>query len=293
LSFVEYHFEFGSIFKPLVVAIAFELGDLDKNFSYFDPGCLMVKKKKICNYDKRGRGPHTNLKTIIAQSLNTGMIKIMQKMKPADFFNFLLKMEADRESGIDLPNEVAPNISNLNTYNEVNYATASFGQGISFTPISIVKLWSALANDGYLVKPRIVRKIDYGDLIPEKINPVEKKKIFSAQTIRNIKELLVYRTDKSLKGKPFFNPKYSVATKSGTAQIPNPRGGYLKGQNIHAMFGFFPAYAKPKDRYLIFIYTVKPKGVRYSSQSLTKPLFEIINFMIGYYNILPDRLREL
>lgn len=289
--FVEERFEVGSTFKPLVVAIGLESGKINKDFSYYDSGCIKFPKKTICNFDKKGRGANTTLQKIISQSLNTGMIEIEKKIGHDNFLDYMLDLGLAEETGIDISGEISSNISNLNNGVDIDYAAASFGQGIAFTPIGITRALSAIANDGYIVSPHIVQKIEYGGLIPDKEFSTDPEKIFSPYTIKTIKDIMVKRADDYAENQQYYNKNYAVASKTGTAQIASPDGGYYEDKNIHSYFGFFPAYAKPEDRYAIFIYTLEPKNVKYSSQTLTEPFYEIMNFMIPYFKVKPDRVR--
>jgi cell division protein FtsI/penicillin-binding protein 2 len=76
-----------------------------------------------------------------------------------------------------------------------------------------------------------------------------------------------------------------VAAKTGTAQIA-VKGGYSEDDFLHSFFGYVPAY---DPQFLIFLMTVKPRGVQYSSESLTDPFINTIKFLINYYQIPPDR----
>jgi cell division protein FtsI/penicillin-binding protein 2 len=290
--FVEHRFEVGSIFKPLVATLGLDSGKIKNNFMYDDLGCVEVLNRTICNFDKVGRGKNTSLQTIISQSLNTGMIEIEKQIGHKTFLRYLLKLGLAEETGIDLPHEIASNISNLiNGNNDVDYATAAFGQGVSFTPMGIVRALATIANGGFLVTPHIVSKINYGGLIPDTDFIFEKKKIFSSSSVKSIKKILVARADKYAKNKKYFNKDYSVASKTGTAQIASPDGGYFKDKNLHTYFGFFPTEAPADERYAIFLYTVEPQDAKYSSQTMTEPFYKIVNFMIPYFKIKPDRVK--
>jgi cell division protein FtsI/penicillin-binding protein 2 len=289
--FVEHRFEIGSTFKPLVVAIGLESGKINKDFTYYDSGCVKFIKKTICNFDKEGRGKNTDLQKIISHSLNTGMIEIEKKIGHDDFLKYMLDLGLAEETGIDLPREISSTISNLNNGVDIDYAAASFGQGVAFTPIGITRALSSIANDGYIVTPHIIQKIEYGGLIPDKEFDLEAKKVFSPYTIKTIKDIMIERADKYAENKYYYNKNYAVASKTGTAQIASPDGGYYTDRNIHSYFGFFPAYAKPEDRYAIFIYTLEPKNVKFSSQTLTEPFYNIMNFIIPYFKVKPDRVR--
>ena len=92
--------------------------------------------------------------------------------------------------------------------------------------------------------------------------------------------------DDSLRDGNVSLPQYTVAAKTGTAQIPAPEGGYYEDRFLHSFFGYFPAF---DPEYLVYLYMVNPKTGRYSSQTLTDPFVDITKFLLNYYEIPPDR----
>lgn len=287
---VEYRYEPGSIIKPLIVAFGLDSNSINKDFSYNDNGCIFVKDDKICNYDKKARGQNVGLIQILKESLNLGMISIQRHIKNSVFLDYFLRFGLAEETGIDLPNELAPNISSLDYNIPINYATAAFGQGVSASPISMVRSLSIIANDGFLVTPHIVTEINYGEHIPEDINKNKKERVLSIEVTNSIKNILIEAVNQSASKQKFQRRGYSVAAKTGTAQIASEEGGYKEGVNLHTFFGFFPARAKPEDRYAIILYTFEPKA-KYSSETLTEPFYNIVDFLISYYNIKPDKIK--
>ncbi len=290
-SITQSRYEPGSIIKPLIVSLALETGAINENFSYNDTGCLFVGEDKICNYDKRARGANTNLVKVIAQSLNVGMVRIEERVKKDNFLRYFLNFGLAEETGIDLPDEISQNISSLNYKIPINYATAAFGQGVAFTPIATLRALNIIASDGFLVQPHIVKKIEYDNPgISDDIIEIQKKRVLSLETIDKIQRIMIKAVEIT-PSKMRLKPKYfSVGAKTGTAQIAGKNGGYKKGVNIHTFFGFFPAKAKPEDRYSIILYTFEPRA-KYSSQTLTKPFFDIMKFLINYYDIKPDLIK--
>jgi len=109
--------------------------------------------------------------------------------------------------------------------------------------------------------------------------------VLTEQTTEDISRMLVNAFDSYNNGKAGI-PNYAIAAKTGTAQIPAPNGGYYTDRNLHSFFGYFPAY---EPRFLVFLYTVHPKNVRYASQTLLEPFRDISQYLINYYNIPPDR----
>jgi cell division protein FtsI/penicillin-binding protein 2 len=81
-------------------------------------------------------------------------------------------------------------------------------------------------------------------------------------------------------------PHYSIAAKTGTAQIAQPSGGYYSDRYLHSFFGYFPSF---DPRFLVFLYVVDPQGEEYASHTLTPPFMNIVKFLINYYEVPPDR----
>ena len=281
-------YEMGSIMKPLIVAGAIDSKAIGLDFNYNDTGSIVVQNRTIFNFDKKGRGENTNLITILSDSLNTGMVKIEQAMGHSTTKKYLEQLDLRKKSGIDLPNDSIGITSNLDTLGDVEYANISFGQGIAVTPITMTKALSTLANYGKLPKPYIGDKIIFPAGSEQSLAPdIEKhKRVFSAEAVKQVTDILVDSVDNTLGNGRYKNEFYRIAAKTGTAQIPNPAGGYYDDRNLHTFFGYFPA-SDPK--YLVFLYTKHPKGARFSSQTLAKPFFDLTNFLINYYRIPPDR----
>jgi cell division protein FtsI/penicillin-binding protein 2 len=283
---VENVYEMGSIVKPLVVATAIDTDSIDTDIlEYYDNGFVDVENYTIKNFDGKGRG-WVDVQQILNQSLNTGMVHIGSKIAKEDFRDYFNKFGFTTKTGIDLPNEGTNLTSNLKSPRAIEFANISFGQGIAITPISITKALSALANDGVTVQPHVVKKIEYTNGFSKNFDySQEGTEALSKDTSGEISRMLVNVFDAYQYGKVKL-PNYSVAAKTGTAQIPNPTGGYYDDRNLHSFFGYFPAY---NPQFLVFLYTVHPKEVKYSSQTLIKPFRETVKYLINYYDIPPDR----
>lgn len=285
---VENVFEFGSVVKPLVIAAALDAGVLSADTPFYDPGFVQVEDKKIENFDKKGRG-QTTMQEVLSQSLNTGMVYSMRQLGKARFREYMLSYGIGEKSLVDLPNEAKGLVSNLQSPRELEYATASFGQGISFSPVVLVRALSAMANGGYIIQPHIVKKFEYTDGKTKEVayEKTEGKRILKEGTSEKISQMLVSTVDNTLGGGKYKMPGHSIAAKSGTAQIPNPRGGgYIEGKNMHSFVGYFPAY---NPKFLIFISNTAPVGARFASETLTEPFINIAHFLINYYEVPPDR----
>ncbi len=286
-------YEMGSIIKPLTIAAAIDDGDITAKTTYNDAGFIELDGKTIYNFDKKARGV-IDMQTVLNNSLNVGAVFAMDKLGKPKFLEYFKNFGIGSETGIDLPAEASGNISNL-TGNvkgdkKVEFATASFGQGISMTPIMTARALSVIANGGKLIIPHVVNKITYKVGLSKNISYVdEAKQVLKKETSEEISRMLVKVVDESLANGTMKMKNYSIAAKTGTAQIARPAnegGGYYPDRVLHSFFGYFPAY---NPRFLVFLYTVEPKNIDYASKTLTTPFFDIAKFLINYYQITPDR----
>lgn len=283
---VEGLYEMGSIIKPLTVAAGLDSGVITAETTYNDTGSLSLDTYTIYNHDKKARGV-VDMQEVLNQSLNLGVSFIVRKMGKNNFADYFKKYGLDEETGIDLPGENHGRLENLNSPRDIEYATASFGQGISLTPIATVRALSVLANGGKLVTPHVAKKINYTSGLFNNVSYVnEAKTVLKKESSEEITRMLVKVVDKALLNGSVSLPNYSIAAKTGTAQIAKPGGGYYDDRWLHSFFGYFPAY---QPKFLIFLYTVEPQGVGFASQTLTTPFIDMVKFLINYYNIAPDR----
>lgn len=283
---VENIYEFGSTIKALTMAAGLDSGVINRHSTYYDAGSITLNGFTIKNYDGRGRGT-VEMQEILNQSLNTGVTYIVQKMGNERFRNYFLNFKFGSQTGIDLPNEANGLINNLSLSGDVGYATASFGQGIAITPIAATRALAALGNGGFIVTPHLVSKIEYQDGTFKDIDYQKGEQVISAGTSEEISRMLTVVVDDALGGGKFSMPNHTIAAKTGTAQISNPNGGgYYDDRYLHSFFGYFPAF---NPQFIVFMYTVEPKGVRYASETLTEPFMDIAQFLVNYYSVPPDR----
>jgi cell division protein FtsI (penicillin-binding protein 3)/stage V sporulation protein D (sporulation-specific penicillin-binding protein) len=283
---VENLYEFGSTIKALTMAAGLDSGAIVPSTTYYDSGELTLDTFTIRNFDGRGRGT-VPMQEILNQSLNTGVSWIVTQMGKEKFRDYFLSYKLGSETGIDLPNEAYGLVDNLNSPRDVEYATASFGQGIAMTPIAITRALATLGNGGHLVTPHIVKKINFIDGTEKELKYPEGTQVIKPETSEEISRMLTVVVDDALRGGTVALPNHSVAAKTGTAQIADPvNGGYYDDKFLHSFFGYFPSY---DPEFIIFLYTVEPKGVRYASETLTTPFMDMTKFLINYYSIPPDR----
>ncbi len=284
---IENVYEFGSVVKPLVMAAGIDTNVVTAETTYNDKGSVVVDKKQIFNFDKKGRGPGTTMQDVLTQSLNTGMVFVYQHLGKQNMRDYFLSYGIKDKTGIDLPNETSGLVSNLNSPRDIEYANASFGQGIALTPIEMIRALASLSNGGNLVVPHVVEAIKYDDGMEKKMTyPTTRAKI-SEKTATEITRMLVTVMDTSFDKLSPGIERYSIAVKTGTAQVANPvGGGYYADRHTHSFIGYFPAY---DPKFIVFLYAVNPKGIMYASQTWANPFLDISKFLLNYYEIPPDR----
>lgn len=275
----------GSVVKPLTLSVGIDTGKVNANTKYNDAGSVTLNNKTMYNFDKKGRGVIT-LQYALSKSLNTGFIYVAQQVGNDAMRDYFLKYGIGEKTNIDLPNEASGLVKNLLTDRDIEYATASFGQGIAMSPVELVRAYTAIANNGKLVNPRVVKKINYKIGSSKEVKPDFGAQIIKPETARAVTDMMVYNVDNSLLDGKAKNDRYAVGAKTGTAQTVTAQGTYDESRVQHSFVGFLPAY---NPRFLIFIYTINPKGVSYASETLAKPFIELTKFLINHFELPPDR----
>ena len=287
---VENVYEFGSIFKPITVAIGIDSNSVELDDTYHDKGFIFSNGRKISNYDGEGRGPGTTIQAILSDSLNTGIAFLIEKTGNKIFAGYLNAFALQDPTGVDLPREKGGLVSNLKNLRTIEYITAGYGQGIAITPISMIRILSTLANDGVAITPKIVTHQKKNDVLFEVVNKNKRdigKRIFDKETTDEVTKMLVKIYDEDLYGGRFKNPNYQIAIKTGTALMVDPKTRkYSEDKVLHSFFGYFPA---SKPEFLVLLFGVGIDRKYFAASSLTRPFSEISDYLISYYDLLPDR----
>jgi cell division protein FtsI/penicillin-binding protein 2 len=200
---------------------------------------------------------------------------------------FLTHYALGQKTGIDLPGEVAGLTSTLKSPRLVEYDTASFGQGMAITPIETIRALATLSNGGYLVSPHIVKAIQYDSGLTHTLEWSQPVQVLKPQTSTEVSRMLTEVVDTALAKGAIKTEHYSVAAKTGTAQIVDPTtGNYYPDKYLHSYFGYLPSY---DAKFVIFLFAYEPQGAPFASETWSTIFHSLTQFLINYYNIPPDR----
>ena len=222
--------------------------------------------------------------TVLEESLNTGAIFAARQIGPELFEEYVKKFGFGESTGIQLDNEAAGDVSPLSQQKEIYMATASFGQGITVTPLQILAAFGALANDGKLMKPYVVDEVIKPNDVRIKTEPQVVRQVVSAETAAKISAMLAGVVQKG-HGQRAGVEGYFVGGKTGTAQIPlEGSRGYDPHQTIGTFIGFAPV---DNPAFVMLAKIDRPKDVQFAESSAA-PLFgEIAKFLLPYLGVAP------
>lgn len=278
-------YEPGSIFKSFTMAGAIDAGAVSPDTTYVDTGVVDYQDYKIRNFDDKSYGLST-MTRVLEYSLNTGVIFAMRQMTTKVFTEYVKKFGFGDITGIDMNKEMAGNIANLNRKGEINTATATFGQGITATPIQLITAFAAIVNGGKLMKPYIVSQVIRNNEITETYVPTVVRQVISPKTSVIMKGMLVSVVENGHATKAQI-PGYRVGGKTGTAQVPAKGGGYRSDDVIIGSFLGFAPFNNPKI--VILVRVDEPMEGRLG-ETVAAPVFtDVAKFALQYYNIPKDK----
>jgi cell division protein FtsI/penicillin-binding protein 2 len=157
----------------------------------------------------------------------------------------------------------------------------SYGQGISVTPLQVATAYTALANDGYLMRPYVVSEIHQGDRVTER-TPFQVRQVISPEVSQQITGMLLQAVEGSMH--KAMVPGYRFAGKSGTAGIPDQEG-YQSKDIIASFIGYGPI---PDPRFVILVKFDKPKEGYWGLDVAAPEFSRMAQFLVNYYGIPPQ-----
>ncbi len=276
-------YEPGSIFKIITMAAALDSGSVTPNTVFNDTGSVTINGETIRNFNDKIYGSQT-MTQALEKSINTGLVFAMEKTTPKMFKKYVEDFDFGKLAGVTLDSEVAGNISNLDEKGEIYFATASFGQGITVTPLQMVKAVAAIANGGKMMEPRIIGKIadDKGNV--EFMEPVAIRQVISSKTAATLGAMMVSVVENG-HGQAAKVDGYRLAGKTGTAQAPKENGrGY--SEDVYTSFVGFAPFDNP--RFAMIVNINKPQWGKEAVVTAAPVFKDIAKFILQYYNVPYD-----
>lgn len=279
-------YEPGSVFKMVTASAGLEEGAVKPTDRFNDIGYAIVAGQRIKNWNWYQPAGSIDFVQGVQQSLNAVFVEVAQRVGVQKFYNYIKGFGILEKTGIDLPGETGSIFHKLSNMGPLELATAAFGQGFQITPIQMLDAIGAVANDGKLMKPHIVKQIQgqNGNIIksfePQFIRQVISKN--TDDTLRDILESVV----RDGTGKNAYVAGYRIAGKTGTSEkLPRGSGKYI------ASFGGFAPADDPKIAVIVVL--DEPNGATYYGGQIAAPVVgQIVDDTLRYMEVPPRYSKE-
>lgn len=273
-------YEPGSTFKILTAAAGLQEKVVKQTDSFYDPGYAEVQGRHIRCWRAGGHGSQTFLE-VVKNSCNPGFIAVGLRLGRDSFYNYLEQFGLGKPTNIDLPGEAKGILIPREQIKPINIATMSMGQSIAITPIQLLTVAAAIANDGLLLKPQIVREIRTKEgQLAYSFQPEPVRQVIAPETSRELRGILEQVVADGT-GKNAYIAGHRIAGKTGTAQKVGA-GGYQQGSYIASFVGFAPA---DNPRVVMLVVIDEPQGAYYGGQ-IAAPVFgQVMKDVLQYLKI--------
>jgi len=278
-------YEPGSVFKVLTMASALDEGAVTPETHFYDPGYIEAGGYYITNWDGNAWGDQ-DMTGCMQHSLNVCLAWVASELGANNFYDYLREFGLDRKTGIDLAgeNHWPMRVPGDEQWFAVDLATNSFGQGIAVTPIQMVMAIGALANEGKMMAPHIVKSMII-DGHQYEINPVVVNVPIKSETATQITQMLTNSLINESSNALVAG--YQLAGKTGTAEIPTEYG-YSNAQTNTSFVGWGPS---EDPQFLVYVWLEKP-GISIWGSEVAAPVFrDVVERLVVLLDIPPDSVR--
>lgn len=293
--------EVGSVMKPLTAAAALDKGVVQANSTYHDPSSYKIDGFTVKNIEEDG-GPGTKSVTdILDLSLNTGAAWLLMRMGGSNdkinkqgrevWHNYMTNhFRFGKETGVEQGYEATGSVPDPNKgyARDLTYANTSFGQAMTATPLQMGAAFSAAINGGTYYQPRLVdATIDASGKRTQMKPKVVKTGVVSSKVSKELQIMLEHVVSTHSFKRKFDRKVYSVGGKTGTAQIADPKGGYLANDYNGTYVGFVGGN---DPQYVIVVRVNKPKIPGYAGSQAAQPLFgDLAHMLLDTFDVTPRR----
>jgi cell division protein FtsI/penicillin-binding protein 2 len=269
------NYEPGSTFKAFTVSAALEEGLVTPQTELVLPPEIEVGERWIHDAEERGTETLT-VAQILAHSSNVGAVEIGLRVGATKFSKWIEKFGFGKQTGVQYPNEQAGIVPKLSEYSGATMGNLPMGQGAAVTPMQMVQGYTAIAHNGIIRPPQLVKRIG-----EEPVPEPKGHRVISAKTAREVREMLEGVLGPEGTASMVSVPGYTLAGKTGTAQVAE-NGGYSKTKYVASFIGFAPAM---NPKFLCAVIVDQPEGEIYGG-SVAAPAFgEIAAFSLPYLGV--------
>ncbi len=270
----------GSVIKPITVASALDLGKITGAFEYDDNGPEFYSGFEVDNWDKKHLG-HMGLIDLLQKSNNIGAAKIGTIVGSSDLKSYFNKFGFARSTDVDLEGDERGYLKE-GFWSDLDIASASFGQGFTATPLQVLSSYTVFANNGNLIRPKIIKVIKKVDGTEVRYPNRIEKEVLKPETAKFMDDLMT----RSIKGNEskFYNIKnYNIAGKTGTAQIAKD-GKYLENRTN----ALFVGYLSSTKKFSMIVRLEEPTSSSYAAETAVPVWMTTASELIKYFNLPPD-----
>ncbi|HZK43355.1 MAG TPA: stage V sporulation protein D [Syntrophomonadaceae bacterium] len=287
-------YEPGSTMKIITAAMALEEGLVSEDRKFYCPGHVKIGKETIGCSDRKAHGSQV-FAEIVENSCNVAFVELGLDIGVPTFYKYLNDFGFGKATGIDLPGEAEGILVQEKNAKQIDLGTMSMGQANAVTALQLLNGVAAVANDGKLMQPHLVKQvIDNEGKIIKSMEPKIVKEVISPDAASRLR-LVLEGVVSTGTGKNAFIEGYRVAGKTGTAQKVSPTGGYMSGEYVASFIGFAPA---DNPRIACIVVVDAPQGYPYYGGWVAAPPFrEIVKDTLRYLEVplyeTEDNLEEI
>ncbi len=235
-----------------------------------------------CIHDAELRGTETlTVAKILSYSSNVGAITIAEKLRAPDLMKWIERFGFGKPTGLDFPGESGGIVPSYpDQWSGTTIGNVPIGQGIAVTPIQIAAAYAAIANGGVWIQPHLVDRVGGRTL-----RHFKHRRVVSPAVDRELKTMLTGVVDEhGATGNEAKIAGYTVAGKTGTAQIPGPHG-YTTGKYVASFVGMVPVKS---PRLLVLVSVEQPHDQIYGGTVAAPAFAQIAKFDLQYLSVPPD-----
>lgn len=283
-------YEPGSIFKPIVAAIALDTGAIDYDDIFFCENGFWPKYRGIHDFEHHSYG-NLSVREIIMHSSNIGMAKIGLEMSRQQLYDGLRLLGFSEKTGVDLPGEDPGLVWSVRRWSTLSITRIPFGHEVLVTPLQICRAYSIFANGGYAVKPHIVRAVvdNQGNIVEDRQPAFGTAYVMKKEVANWMVQTALSSVVNEGTGDKARLDGCQVWGKTGTANIALPTGGYDTRNYVTSFVGGAPA----KDPAVVVLVSIrKPNrslGKGYSGGRVAAPIVhDILENTLTYLGVLDE-----